>query len=1143
MGDQAAQFLQIIRDLLSSNNPTRDAAEKQFGKLRGEKPAEILQALYDVVSQPSLDLAVREQAAVLLRQSLSNLFSGKDGETNGWNKLGEGGQDSLKKNLLQLYEAEQSAVVRRKIGDLLSSLFNKVCTPTTSGQMNVAEWPDFMPTLMRIVCNTQGSPEQRATTLLVVKEVTCMVSEMMCSNPTQTGQVLKSCLEDPNLEVSGATVRLICELVTNCDGSASWAPFTPLAAGVTASLASLAKGSKWDTLEKALEGMTADDKEIVLFFKDCMGTHFLPVMTELCKSSAVENGSRKLALEVLVTFIEQRPKMMAKVPNCVEGVLDSVVSLLLSLDDDMETWLQGDDDTDDTDNELFSTATQKIDGLASALAKNELFNRLQPLLQQAAAALLARNDWKATVGALAIFQYTVEYIEDEGIINQMVLATMKYVNDGHPRVRCMAWAALGQFAEDHREHITSEQWSEKLLPLYLQGFSEQIPRVAIRCMESFQFYGEALDREALEPHQQRMMEILGPRIQGEKRVRKMIITMIAVIAAQIEDSFAPYYPHLMPALKNIIGEVLHQPEERQLLGKTFECVSLLAQAVGNEVFKPDAVQVMEAMVKATQMPDMKASDPVKEYMLAASERICSTMKGDFVPFVPHLLPGIFEKLTLEPSEASANIDNLEEGDEVNLALVTRNGQIQVMVMNTAEMEDLQHALECVHTFVEELGVKYADFIPQTANALLPVFDFPMGEEIRQLAFECWGHLLTSARESGRTDVLKELVKEMLTKIIPQMQEKVQGSMVNVQAVNTRAEGVTTCLKKAGPNVLEANDIKHIISTVTTLVTESFERRAEYDKANEQTKSQSQQKRLQLEEDDAEEIAGDEDDEALRIHLNEIVGALMQHHPDIFIAEGLQAYLILVDQLMQRSMQITTDSQLEDRKLALFVICDLLEHLGEKVVPHWPKFIEHLLSCIVHEKQELRQPACYGTSLAAKQAAFGKYATEVATKLSEIIIAARQGKQKKKKDKPVQACADNAVTALAEILMNHQAVANRSELWSIWQAGLPCETDDEEAVKNHKLLLRLVEQQMPEILGDSQQNLPRFLGIFIDVYKTELADEATSNGIGKLFRSAGPQLEKYASHFTDKQKKKVLRIVRDAEKAAIEPPKATGGYPQ
>merc|ERR1712216_913066 len=130
---------------------------------------------------------------------------------------------------------------------------------------------------------------------------------------------------------------------------------------------------------------------------------------------------------------------------------------------------------------------------------------------------------------------------------------------------------------------------------------------------------------------------------------------MGVIAGQIEDSFAPYYPHLMPILKSIIEEVLHQPEERQLLGKTFECISLLAQGVGNEVFAADAVQVMEAMVKATQVPDLPRNDPVKEYMMAASERICQTMKGDFLPFVPHLLPGIFEKLTLEPSNASEKV--------------------------------------------------------------------------------------------------------------------------------------------------------------------------------------------------------------------------------------------------------------------------------------------------------------------------------------------------------------------------------------------------------------------------------------------------------------------------------------------------------
>jgi hypothetical protein len=291
------------------------------------------------------------------------------------------------------------------------------------------------------------------------------------------------------------------------------------------------------------------------------------------------------------------------------------------------------------------------------------------------------------------------------------------------------------------------------------------------------------------------------------------------------------------------------------------------------------------------------------------------------------------------------------------------------------------------------------------------------------------------------------------------------------------------------------------------------------------------KRQVLEEDDADEEAGDEDDEQLRIHLNEIAGALMQHHPDLFIAEGFQAYIQLVEQLISQSKQTSTDSQIEDRKLALYVICDFLEHLGDKAVPHWPRFIEHMLGCLVHENQNIKQPACYGTALAAKQAAFAQYAPQVAEQLGKIIIDARQGKKKKKSDRPVQSCADNAVTALGEILLSHSnAVAsNLAQLWSVWHRGLPCEHDQEEAVKNHRLLLRLVEQQKPEVLGEGQENLPRFIGIFIDIYKSDLADDETSKGIGNLLLSAGPQLEKYASHFSDKQQKKAMRIVRDAQK--------------
>merc|ERR1719469_557215 len=172
----------------------------------------------------------------------------------------------------------------------------------------------------------------------------------------------------------------------------------------------------------------------------------------------------------------------------------------------------------------------------------------------------------------------------------------------------------------------------------------------------------------------------------------------------MEDGFAAYYGPLMPILKQLIQKFAHNPEERALLGKAFECISLLAAAVGTAGFASDAEGIMQAMIQATQVPNLPSNDPVKEYMLQASQRICATMKGNFVPFVPHILPGILEKFTLAPKEYNPETaQSLGADEEVNLTLTQENGQIKVMIMSTSELEDLQNALGCVHALVEELG--------------------------------------------------------------------------------------------------------------------------------------------------------------------------------------------------------------------------------------------------------------------------------------------------------------------------------------------------------------------------------------------------------------------------------------------------------
>merc|ERR1712070_4266 len=138
-------------------------------------------------------------------------------------------------------------------------------------------------------------------------------------------------------------------------------------------------------------------------------------------------------------------------------------------------------------------------------------------------------------------------------------------------------------------------------------------------------------------------------------------------------------------------------------------------------------------------------------------------------------------------------------------------------------------------------------------------------------------------------------------------------------------------------------------------------------------------------EDAED--GDDDEEELRVSSLHVPGAIMKHHPDIFAAEVLPAFLQLV------SKMIVQDND-EDRKLGLLAVCDLVEHLGPRVTSQWPNFLPATIQNITNPDAELRQPACYAVIWAAKDPAFAPMASEVANKLAELIGETRALPKKK-----------------------------------------------------------------------------------------------------------------------------------------------------
>mmetsp|Transcript_65759 Transcript_65759/g.140684 ORF Transcript_65759/g.140684 Transcript_65759/m.140684 type:complete len:1127 (+) Transcript_65759:110-3490(+) len=1115
-GGDAAAFLETIRQTLSSDNALRPAAEKRYEEAKKQNPVATVAGLFQVVLELQVEQPVREQGAVLLRQCLSKV---KD-EGSLWLGLGEAAQLDVRGKLLQILEAEPVSQVRRKVADCIQSLGNQLIEIASDQRpRNVDVWPELMPMLMRCICDNSKDSGVRADCLWVVKELACTVWQILVASGEQSVQVLRACLLDSSDAIRSEAAAMLCSLVDNIEAREDRKPFAPLIPEMAGVLAQLANADDSKALNVVLQSLQTTT-ETADFFKNHVASHIMPVMTGIAKSHK-DTASRKYAFEVIITFMESKPKMMLKVSNYVESALEVCLHFMMELDNDVDAWAAEDEDEGEDEEEQFTFGKEAIDRICRCANKVEAFPQVLEVLKPAIAKLFASGDWKQVVAGICTFSQIAEYVDDEATVVQMVQVVKVQLAAAHSRVRHQAWTAITQFAVDHGDVITTDAWAAQLLPEFMKGLEDSCDRVSLRCMEAFQHYGESIEREDLEPFVQPFMEKLGARLQGSQLFKKKAITFIAVIAGQVDDAFAPYYPALMPLLKQVIQDTLHKVEERTLLGKCFECISLLAKAVGKDGFRADAEVIMKAMIEATQTPNMPSSDPVKEYMMAASERICSTMKEDFLPFLPHILPGVLEKLTLAPREFDQEKhEGLDENSEVNLTLTQENGKMKILIMYSSEIQDLKGALEAIHTFVDELGKAYVPFVAQTATALLPVFEFSMAEEIRDLAFETWGLLCGCARDGGQVQVVSDLVMEFLKRILP----KLETTEIDLEALKTRADGVTTCLKRAGPGILSADQVNHLCKVSMTLLAESLKRREEG--------AQDNIKRVAAvggDEDGDLDLDGEEneDEEGLRVGLNEIVGAIMQHHPDLFVAaaNGFPTYAEMSTRLLQ------TGVNPEDRKLSLFLICDFLEHLGGRVVAQWPQFLPGLLEDILHQSAELRQPACYGASLAAKDPAFAPLATGAASKLAQVVTETR-ARAKKKSEKIAQACADNALSALGEIVMNHQPSlgAGAEQLWGIWLAGLPCQEDEQEGVRNHKLLLKLIMQERAEVVGAGGCNLQKLFAMLVDLYKTDMVDDETNVGIGQLALKIGEaSLEQYAAQYSAKQRKKLQRIVRESQK--------------
>ncbi|GFH11050.1 importin N-terminal domain-containing protein [Haematococcus lacustris] len=331
--------------------------------------------------------------------------------------------------------------------------------------------------------------------------------------------------------------------------------------------------------------------------------------------------------------------------------------------------------------------------------------------------------------------------------------------------------------------------------------------------------------------------------------------------------------------------------------------------------------------------------------------------------------------------------------------------------------------------------------------MVPLLKFWFHEDVRRAAVQTLPELvraLVLCVEKGSYGVDNSLVKQLLDYIWPAMMEAL-GKEPETDIQATSMDSISEIVELVEPSMLSQEQVSAAFQRFTRILKASEERRTE------------RLKRQSTEDFDEEELEALEQENEAEEELFDQVGSAI----GAFLKKFGDAVLPFVESLMVQMGPLLDKSRpAEDRRIAICVVDDLLEHSPAGRAKYFQQVLPVLMEATTDEHADLRQCAVYGLGILAAKApeAFRPFVPEALQRILHVIGASNA------KEEDNQLATDNALSALGKILEFHSDAIDSGAMTQAWLGGLPLLGDVVEAAVQHDLLARLLEARDARLLG-------------------------------------------------------------------------------
>lgn len=907
----------LLNSLLSADNNIRKEAELSLEQNWSDNDKiEILLTFLATQAASGQTEMVRAFSAVLFRRyaikspKVATRFTDRN-----IGVISENVRLQLRQVLLNGFSHETSNQVRHKLSDAIA----EVAKEYTGNK----QWDELLPVLFAAASNNDSSMRQSAFRIFSAAPEIIGHKYLSESMPV-FNQGFQDADDDVRIAACFAFVEFFKNLPKNL-----WGTLSPLLPNLLNSLPMFLQSGQDESLALVLESLIELVMVAPKMFKD-MFSVIIDFCSTVAKNKELEPNTRNAALELLTTFSEVSPNMCKRSESYTSTLVLVTLSMLTEVcidDDDAAEWNNNDNNEEEEDELEYDAARSSLDRVSLKLGGHAL---AAPLFQYLPG-MCQSPDWRERQASLMALSSAAEgcagLLTNE--IPKLLEMVLPLINDEHPRVQYACCNALGQMSTDFSPTIQRTSGHQILPALISKLTNRSVPRVQAHAGAALVNFCEAASTEIVEPYLDDLLTNLLTLLNSPKRyVQEQVLTTISTIADAAENKFIKYYDTLMPLLFNVMKSDVGS-ENRALLARCVECSSLIALAVGKEKFSEHAnelIQTFAHLQNTIETPD----DEVIPYLDQAWARICRLVGKEFNPYLPSILPSLFESAKATQDISVLDEEETEEYKQSDEWEVMEVGGKHVAI-HLAALDEKLTAFELLDSYAVSLKGDFFPWVPQLVSLALPALDFYLHDGVRVQAAMTLPSLLkctvaATGRNSAETLQIWSQICEKLCSIL--IEEPVAELLIPYYAC------LKNCVETVQPGSLSSVQLTHLSNSINGNLAQVYERIKDKDDGD----------------DEYTEDVDDEDNEFTDEEILEKINAVIS---SIF-ESSKEAFLPHFNTMFPTIVQFCNEENINLLLCGLSVINDLVEFTGPASFNYHDKVLNVVGNTLSSSEATVRQ---------------------------------------------------------------------------------------------------------------------------------------------------------------------------------------------